>query len=376
MKKEMFSPAQLMLEINRMFMPKAEANRMRLLLRISPSVPSRVRGDSDRLKRLLTRIIDKTLESGGSGGLSVGLSYSAEHLMVEVSATGDQSLMGIVKEIFDSTLKTLELSKIQGAKGVFTAVIPAIALDVPPDESPGEAMVLRWLTADLEVSDLGEEVLCGIPQRLEMIQNHALNGNIKELKEAVHGFKGVAGNFHFDELYHLLKDMEESMVQPRCPREVIMNYVAQLHSLMGNIPPCYFVPGGAVHPLEDAEAPALTLLLAEDASENRILIRHFLKDLPVKILEAENGESAIRLLRENAVDVMLLDMQMPVLDGGMVLLALKEAESSVKPRIYIMTGDGSLRNSAVIQSCDCRGFIQKPVSKPYLRQLILREMGR
>ena len=58
-----------------------------------------------------------------------------------------------------------------------------------------------------------------------------------------------------------------------------------------------------------------TLLLVDDTVENALLLEVYLKKCPYKLLIAENGVQAVDLFRRNKVDVVLMDIDMPVLDG-------------------------------------------------------------
>ncbi|PKQ01689.1 MAG: hybrid sensor histidine kinase/response regulator, partial [Alphaproteobacteria bacterium HGW-Alphaproteobacteria-12] len=62
-------------------------------------------------------------------------------------------------------------------------------------------------------------------------------------------------------------------------------------------------------------AKGLTMLLVDDHALNRKVARLFLEPLGIAIVEAENGEEAIRCLQTQPFDLVLLDMHMPVMDG-------------------------------------------------------------
>ena len=59
----------------------------------------------------------------------------------------------------------------------------------------------------------------------------------------------------------------------------------------------------------------LRILLVEDAENNRLLIRSYLKETPFVLDEAQNGQIAVEKYRKNVYDLILMDMQMPVMDG-------------------------------------------------------------
>lgn len=65
---------------------------------------------------------------------------------------------------------------------------------------------------------------------------------------------------------------------------------------------------------ECKEIPELNILLAEDTEENRTLIQHYFSKLPFKIDMAFNGLEALEKVKKQSYDLILMDMQMPVMD--------------------------------------------------------------
>jgi CheY-like chemotaxis protein len=59
----------------------------------------------------------------------------------------------------------------------------------------------------------------------------------------------------------------------------------------------------------------LSILLADDSKDNRLLIHAFLKDTDYHLDDAENGAIAVAKLKSGTYDLVLMDMQMPVMDG-------------------------------------------------------------
>ena len=57
------------------------------------------------------------------------------------------------------------------------------------------------------------------------------------------------------------------------------------------------------------------MLLVEDVAVNRKLIQAYLKDSPVHIQMAENGAEAVEKFKQGRFDIILMDMEMPVMDA-------------------------------------------------------------
>src|SRR5271170_4311986 len=75
-------------------------------------------------------------------------------------------------------------------------------------------------------------------------------------------------------------------------------------------------------------ARPLHLLLADDSPDNRALIKAYLKRLPYQVDEASNGELALGRFAASAYDVVLMDLQMPVMDGLTAIRAIRSHEAS------------------------------------------------
>ncbi|HSA92348.1 MAG TPA: response regulator [Terriglobales bacterium] len=117
------------------------------------------------------------------------------------------------------------------------------------------------------------------------------------------------------------------------------------------------------------------ILLAEDNPTNRELIRDVLEADGCEVIEADNGQEALHKLREILPHLVLLDVQMPELDGYAVLNRLRaDPQLARLPVIaltaYAMRGD---RERALAAGFD--GYVSKPVDFRHLRAEIERLCG-
>ena len=68
------------------------------------------------------------------------------------------------------------------------------------------------------------------------------------------------------------------------------------------------------------------ILLADDSPDNRLLIRAYLKKTPYVLTEADNGQIAVERFIDGSYDLVLMDIQMPVLDGYSAVRAIRKWE--------------------------------------------------
>lgn len=122
-----------------------------------------------------------------------------------------------------------------------------------------------------------------------------------------------------------------------------------------------------------ASPAPLKLLVVDDSEENRKLIQAYCKDTEIKIEMAEDGQRALEKFKTNAFDLVLMDIQMPTMNGYEALAAIREWETSRKqPRVPILALTAfALKEEA--QRCIEAGFkahITKPIRKNDLMQAL------
>ncbi len=111
-------------------------------------------------------------------------------------------------------------------------------------------------------------------------------------------------------------------------------------------------------------APA-TVLLVDDIASNRAVMRGFLENTAIKLLEAGNGEEALEIVKKVKPDMIFMDMQMPVMDGRTALRELRETPSTSKIPVVALTASALGRDEDDIKTL-CEGYLRKPVSRTEL----------
>ena len=105
------------------------------------------------------------------------------------------------------------------------------------------------------------------------------------------------------------------------------------------------------------------ILLVEDNVMNRRLAQFLLKSEGYIVYEATNGREALELVKAHAPDLILMDLQLPELDGFTTTQILKQDATTkdipvVALTAYAMTGDAERASEA-----GCDGYITKPFDK-------------
>ena len=115
------------------------------------------------------------------------------------------------------------------------------------------------------------------------------------------------------------------------------------------------------------------ILLVEDMAANRKLASILLKKLGYKVVCAENGEQAVELCNMNKYDMLLMDCQMPVMDGYEAAKAIKTGNGKNKyTPIIAMTANSSEEDRGVCMAAGMDDFITKPIRLQEVRDCMAK----
>ncbi len=129
---------------------------------------------------------------------------------------------------------------------------------------------------------------------------------------------------------------------------------------------------------EADDFPELNILLAEDIEENQKVMGLFLKELPITLDIAENGQQAIEKVIRNRYDCVLMDIQMPVVDGFEATRTIREWEANnCRDRVFIMalTAHAFKDEHDKCYAAGCDTVLSKPIKK-YLLLNRLRAVAK
>jgi two-component system, chemotaxis family, chemotaxis protein CheY len=106
-----------------------------------------------------------------------------------------------------------------------------------------------------------------------------------------------------------------------------------------------------------------TCLVVDDSSVIRKVARRILEGLDFEISEAENGQEAMVSCREQIPDAILLDWNMPKMDGYEFLRALRRLPGGDKPKVVFCTTENDVAHIARALHAGANEYIMKPFDK-------------
>ena len=119
-----------------------------------------------------------------------------------------------------------------------------------------------------------------------------------------------------------------------------------------------------------------TILLVEDTEDNRFMMRRLLEMSGYRVVEATNGEEAVRFAQSERPDAILMDLSLPVIDGLAATRAIRKLDGLGKVPIVAVSAHDTSDFQADALSAGCNSYITKPIDFSQLEVLIARLLGK
>lgn len=118
----------------------------------------------------------------------------------------------------------------------------------------------------------------------------------------------------------------------------------------------------------------IRVLIVDDSSVMRKIVERSLRQANIgiaQIFEAGNGEEAIGMLQREKVDLILCDINMPVMDGLEFVKHLPGVENAKGTPVVMITTEGSENHVVQALSAGARGYIRKPFTPDLVNSRIV-----
>ena len=126
------------------------------------------------------------------------------------------------------------------------------------------------------------------------------------------------------------------------------------------------------------ENKVVSILLAEDVQINQKLMQKIAENWGFKIDIAENGEEALEKHKKNQYDIILMDIQMPIMNGFVTSIAIRQLDDIVKKEIPIiaLTAHASNTEAEKCLNLGMNAYMSKPFDQLQLKQTILKLISK
>lgn len=397
---ELFSLKELLVDIYKFYAPTAQKREIKFLMKFDKDMPHFFIGDSHRLRQIISNLLNNALKftKAGSIGLEVEYDQINNEVIFHIKDTG----IGISEEkqkiIFEPFLQSdMSTTRRYGGTGLGLAICKRLVelmdgridliskihegsefivhakLEIAEHyakDIDGDRMVISWLSYDTEISDIIASAIVKLPGKIGVINKCIESQDFEKLSAEIHALKGLTGNLHMEEIFLLSQKLNDLLIDEGKITETCLIYVSEIKEIIQKIPVKYFDVSGMNNKMAAERKGKYKILLAEDVEENRELIKLFLNKLDVELDVVENGLIALERIYSKSYDLLLLDMQMPVMDGVEVINQLKSDNLLNQIYVIALTANARKEDMEKYIAMGCDWFISKPINKIVLREKI------
>ena len=104
------------------------------------------------------------------------------------------------------------------------------------------------------------------------------------------------------------------------------------------------------------------ILIIEDQEDNRAILRDLLSQAGYELIEAADGEEGVKLAQSERPDLILMDIQLPVIDGYEATRRIKAKPDLKSIPIIAVTSYALSGDEAKARAAGCDGYVTKPFS--------------
>jgi signal transduction histidine kinase/CheY-like chemotaxis protein len=425
-----FEIEQEVATIAELFSPGAEAKGVELLCDLEPELPVMVRGEPGRFRQILFNLVGNAVKFTDSGWVEIAVHVTPEgqgqaRLACTVSDTGIGIDPATTTQLFEGfTQADASISRRHGGTGLGLAICRRLAermgggIGARPRPGGGSTFFFDILVALPEAASGPERLLAGqrvlvaddLAQRRGIMrrQMRALGAEVEETTAAAAPvllrqagaagrpfalavLDGGAGTVALGRairsrpepedtplllcLHRTAAGQEEAEGLPGVvplPKPLLPGRLRQavLNALVLPVP----APVGPTAALPPPPlAPGLKVLLVEDNTTNQLVMGTLLQRTGCRVEIASNGAEALTRARAEAYDVILMDLQMPVMDGLQATRAIRAAAGPNRAtRIIGLTAAVGTEFERQCREAGMDDYLPKPVQ----RAVLLRALGR
>lgn len=394
-----------------MLAPSAQQKGLEIIYTYSPSLPALVNGDPTRFRQIISNLVNNAIKFTDSGHVLIRTSrirkQDGDYLHIEINDTG----IGIAEEhkpyLFDAFSQAdSSISREYGGSGLGLAIVyrlvtlmhgtvhldsrefdgTHIEIDLPLQPVQEHKEIKDDLKAVIAVYDSYPELSRSVAEQLRMAGASVTRFNtLTELlfsrNEFTHVLVGTSLNMTLTEnrkLQHKLRirfrDKKVLLLMP--PQQILSPTESGLIYLSKPVSPhklIQFIADTRCRVIYEEMklkplAVSLQVLVVEDNDLNRMLVTRILTELGAKVTTATSGEEALEAVKKAIPDLVLMDVNMPGMDGITAARHLKTHYPELK--IVALTANIAAREQKALRATGVTEILLKPIKIPELHRLL------
>ena len=416
--------------------PAAHAKQLELVSLVYRDTPSALIGDPLRLKQILTNLVSNAIKFTREGSIVVRAMIEDEtaegvQLRISVQDTGIGLSAQDVRELFQAFSQAdNSLSRQPGGTGLGLVIskrlIEQMGGEIGVDSTPGKGSTF-WVNVTLpqardDIEDLPPAALAG--KAVALYERHELSrqalehqledcglqvrpfASLERLVEAARAARqagqplerAVIGITHQEispeRLKPSLRELEQEgchalVLCPTTEQTLFHAVVPHAHTQLQAKPACNRMLRRVLCEIAN---PTLLLtseaepnsdriphiLCVDDNPANLLLVQTLLEDMGAQVQAVDNGHAALKAIQENRFDLVLMDVQMPEMDGRQATEQIRMWErgrTAAPLPVVALTAHAMANEKRALLQSGMDDYLTKPISERQLAQVVLKWTG-
>ncbi|BDU51550.1 ATP-binding protein [Haliovirga abyssi] len=389
-------------EIYLIFLDIKNKKKLNFIYEVSENVPDIILTDELRVKQIIINLLSNAFKFTEKGSVKffADYDYSEGNLIFEVEDSGIGISKENIKKIFNPfAQEDSSTSRKYGGTGLGLSISKNLAvmlggdiyleskkgegskfqvkINAPEEKDEnllGEALINRW-KKDPELEEMFYSFLSTLNEKIEDLKQNIKDRNKENIAFISHKTAGTCGNLGIENLYIIMKKINKEALKDNPNYNLIIKNMNEIENIISIIPKKYLEKKEKykVNISENFIANGeYKILLADDSEYNQLLIKKLLAKLGLNCVSVENGLEAIEELKKSDYDILLLDRQMPIMDGEETLKELNKYDKYIKIKKIILTADAQEKVKENFFKLGCYDFISKPIEKEKFYNVIKR----
>ena len=121
----------------------------------------------------------------------------------------------------------------------------------------------------------------------------------------------------------------------------------------------------------DGTRPGGTILVAEDDADIRLMMSMLLGMKGYRVIEARDGQETLDVAQNERPDIILMDLQLPRLNGFAVARFIRQSETLSRVPIVVVSAHDPAKHRNLALAAGCNAYVQKPIDFDRLNELIV-----
>jgi len=113
------------------------------------------------------------------------------------------------------------------------------------------------------------------------------------------------------------------------------------------------------------------ILVAEDDADIRLMMSTLLGMKGYRVIEARDGQETLDVAQKERPDILLMDLQLPRLNGFAVARFIRQSDSLRRTPIVVVSAHDPAKHRNLALAAGCNAYVQKPIDFDRLNELIL-----